>query len=139
LSTPIVRFRIDFAAGSYVGPGKIELLETIRDAGSLSQAARNMRMSYRRAWLLLESLNASFREPATVATTGGRGGGGVTVTAFGLSLIDRYRELEEDIAKLTARRMQHIIPLVQRQPANPVGAGAARRPLVHRRMAAPKF
>jgi molybdate transport system regulatory protein len=134
MAMPVVRFRIDFATGSYVGPGKIELLEAIRDSGSLSQAARNIPMSYRRAWLLLESLNASFREPATVASTGGKGGGGVTVTQFGLSLITRYRELEKDIATLALRRLQDIIPAVQRQSS--VHPGAQRRPVVHRRKAA---
>jgi molybdenum-dependent DNA-binding transcriptional regulator ModE len=53
--TPVIRFRIDFAANSWVGPGKIELLEAIRRHGSLSQAARSLGMSYRRAWLLVES------------------------------------------------------------------------------------
>ncbi len=93
-----------------------------------------MRMSYRRAWLLLESLNAAFREPTTVATTGGKGGGGVTVTQFGLSLISGYRELEDDIAKLAVQRLQHIIPLVHRHSA--AATASARRPIVHRRTAA---
>jgi len=131
---PIVRFRIDFATGSYVGPGKIELLEAVRDSGSLSQAARNIGMSYRRAWLLLESINASFREPATLSSTGGKGGGGVTVTHFGLALIGRYRELEQDIATLAVRRLQEIIPAVRRHSTAP--AGSQRRPVVHRRKTA---
>jgi molybdate transport system regulatory protein len=131
---PIVRFRIDFATGSYVGPGKIELLEAVRESGSLSQAARNIGMSYRRAWLLLESINASFREPATLASTGGKGGGGVTVTHFGLALIGRYRELEQDIATLASRRLQDIIPAVHRHST--ANAGSLRRPVVHRRKAA---
>jgi molybdate transport system regulatory protein len=132
---PVVRFRIDFARGSYVGPGKIELLEAVRDCGSLSQAARNIGMSYRRAWLLLESINASFREPATLASTGGKGGGGVTVTNFGSALITRYRELEQDIAASANRRLQDIIPAVHRHST--ANAGALRRPVVHRRKAAP--
>jgi molybdate transport system regulatory protein len=131
---PIVRFRIDFARGSYVGPGKIELLEAVRDCGSLSQAARNIGMSYRRAWLLLESINASFREPATLASTGGKGGGGVTLTRFGLALIARYRELEQDIATLASRRLQDIIPAVHRHST--ANAGSLRRPVVPRRKAA---
>jgi len=131
---PVVRFRIDFATGSYVGPGKIELLEAVLDSGSLSQAARNIGMSYRRAWLLLESINASFREPATVASTGGKGGGGAKVTHFGLELISRYRELEKDIATLAVRRLQDIIPAVQRHSAT--HAGSQRRPVMHRRKAA---
>ena len=66
MATPVIHFRIDFAANSWVGPGKIELLEAIRVDGSLSQAARSLGMSYRRAWLLVDSLNSYFREPVSV-------------------------------------------------------------------------
>ena len=100
MSAPVVRFRVDFAKGSYVGPGKIELLEAIRKSGSLSQAARDLGMSYRRAWLLVDSLKHAFREPPTVACTGGKGGGGVQLTQFGETLIDSYRSLEREIEKL---------------------------------------
>ncbi len=58
------------------------MLEAIRRDGSLSQAARSLGMSYRRAWLLIESLNSYFQEPVTLATKGGKGGGGVTITKF---------------------------------------------------------
>jgi molybdate transport system regulatory protein len=114
MTVPVVRFRIDFAKNSSVGPGKIRLLEAIRDSGSLSQGARNIGMSYRRAWLLVESLKQSFREPVTVASTGGRAGGGMLVTEFGDALIDNYRELERDFATLAARRLHTIIPTVIR-------------------------
>jgi molybdate transport system regulatory protein len=110
--TPVIRFRIDFAANSWVGPGKIELLEAIRSHGSLSQAARSLGMSYRRAWLLIESLNSYFREPVTRAITGGKGGGGVTITTFGESLIKSYRELSDDIAVAAARRLPSIARVV---------------------------
>jgi len=70
----VVRFRIDFGADSAVGPGKIELLEQITRCGSLSRAARDLKMSYRRAWQLLESLNACFAEPVTISSMGGHGG-----------------------------------------------------------------
>src|ERR1700683_2147387 len=112
MATPVVRFRIDFADHSSVGPGKICLLEAIRDAGSLSQGARNIGMSYRRAWLLVESLKQSFREPVTLASTGGKDGGGMLVTEFGEALINNYRELERDFATLAARRLHAIIPTV---------------------------
>jgi molybdate transport system regulatory protein len=62
-STLTVRFRVDFGSRCSVGVGKIELLEGIARTGSLSQAAREMRMSYRRAWLLLEDMNVSFDQP----------------------------------------------------------------------------
>jgi molybdate transport system regulatory protein len=112
--TPVIRFRIDFADNSRVGPGKIELLEAILRHGSLSQAARSLGMSYRRAWLLIESLNSYFQEPVTQATTGGKGGGGVTITQFGKSLIKSYRELSRDIAIAAARHLPPIARLVVR-------------------------
>jgi molybdate transport system regulatory protein len=114
MAAPGVRFRIDFAEHSSLGPGKIRLLEAIRDSGSLAQAARNMGMSYRRAWLLVESLKQSFREPATVASAGGKDGGGMRVTKFGDALITSYRDLERDFANLATRRLEAIIPKVIR-------------------------
>lgn len=114
MAAPIVRFRIDFAEHSSIGPGKILLLEAIRDAGSLSQGARDIGMSYRRAWLLLDSLKQSFREPVTVASTGGKDGGGMLVTEFGEALIRTYRELEREFAKLAERRLHPVLPTIVR-------------------------
>lgn len=115
MAGPSVRFRIDFAEHSSLGPGKILLLEAIRESGSLSQGARNIGMSYRRAWLLVESLKETFREPVTVASTGGKAGGGMVVTEFGDALIKSYRELERDFATLAERRFRPIIATVVRR------------------------
>lgn len=123
---PVVRFRIDFDEHSFVGPGKVALLEAVRDAGSLSQAARDIGMSYRRAWLLLESLKESFRKPVTVATTGGKGGGGVELTPFGHDLIRCYRALEADVAAAATRRLRSIVAQVSGASSTPK---ASRRPL----------
>jgi molybdate transport system regulatory protein len=87
--------RIDLASGDRIGPGKIALLEAIRDTGSISAAARAIGMSYRRAWLLVEEINRSLREPAVTAETGGARGGGATVTPVGLRIIELYRSIEE--------------------------------------------
>jgi molybdate transport system regulatory protein len=95
--TPRLRFRVDFAGRCSVGIGKIELLEAIAASGSLVRAARSMHMSYRRAWLLLHDLNTSFDQPVADASVGGRGGGGVTLTAFGKSLVSGYRGLELNV------------------------------------------
>jgi molybdate transport system regulatory protein len=113
MAGPVVRFRIDFARHSSVGPGKISLLEAIRDCGSLSQGARNLGMSYRRAWLLVESLKQSFREPVTVASKGGKDGGGMLVTEFGDALIRNYRELEKDFATLAQQRLHPIFAVTR--------------------------
>ena len=115
MAAPVIRFRIDFAEHSSIGPGKIRLLEAIRDSGSLSQAARDIGMSYRRAWLLVESLKQSFREPVTVASAGGKAGGGMLVTEFGDALIKSYHELERDFEMLAARRLHAIIATVIRR------------------------
>ncbi len=130
MAAPTVRFRIDFTPPVSIGPGKIELLEAIRECGSLSQAARNLGMSYRRAWLLVDSLNGSFREPVTLASTGGKGGGGVLVTEFGRTVIDTYRQLERDISTLAARRLRVVAGAVARHQDR--GAKPRRRPLVPR-------
>jgi molybdate transport system regulatory protein len=105
---PAIRFRVDFGRRQAVGPGKIALLERIGRTGSLSQAARDLHMSYRRAWLLLESLNASFRERIAVSRRGGRGGGGVRLTVFGHRLIRVYREFEAQMQARAARTFRPI-------------------------------
>jgi molybdate transport system regulatory protein len=103
MSIPSVRFRLDFGVDEAVGPGKIALLEQIGRGGSLSQAARDLRMSYRRAWQLLDSVNTIFREPVVLTQKGGRGGGGATLTPFGRALIESYRAFDAEAQQLAAR------------------------------------
>ena len=94
-----VSFRVDFSPECAVGPGKIALLEHIGITGSLSESARRLKMSYRRAWLLLEDLNTSFRQPVARMSVGGRGGGGACLTSFGAELVAAYRSLQAHIHK----------------------------------------
>jgi molybdate transport system regulatory protein len=101
-----VRFRVDFGTRCSVGLGKIELLEGIARTGSLSQAAREMRMSYRRAWLILEDMNLSFDQPVTHASVGGRGGGGVVLTSLGTRLVAAYRQLESSLQPLAGTYLE---------------------------------
>ncbi|MEP6547328.1 MAG: LysR family transcriptional regulator [Gammaproteobacteria bacterium] len=123
-----VRFRVDFGGGCSVGIGKIELLEGIARSGSLSQAARGMRMSYRRAWLLLEDLNQSFEQPVAHASVGGRGGGGVVLTAFGASLVAGYRRLEASLQPLVGACLQDIAQHIKTSsPKRTVKSASIRR------------
>jgi molybdate transport system regulatory protein len=92
---PAPRLRILLGREIAMGPGKAELLGLIGETGSISAAAREMGMSYRRAWTLVETMNGAFREPVVEAATGGRGGGGAEVTEFGREALQRYREMEE--------------------------------------------
>lgn len=120
----LVRFRLDLADGVSVGPGKIELLELLDAHGSISAAARAMRISYRKAWLLLDSLNTGFGEHVFDTATGGRRGGGARLTPFGRRLIDRYRKLESAVERLAERAVDDLAP----RSAHAV-TGARRRPL----------
>jgi molybdate transport system regulatory protein len=97
-----IKLSIVFESGARIGPGKAKLLESIRDTGSISAAARDMGMSYKRAWLLVESINAAFASPAVTAATGGTGGGGTILTPFGLELLERYRRMQSATESATA-------------------------------------
>jgi molybdate transport system regulatory protein len=114
---PLIRFRIDFAENSNLGPGKIALLEGIRTYRSVSEAARQMHISYRRAWLLLDSLNKSFDMLVTVNSVGGRGGGGAEITPFGVLLIERYREVERKLNDVAGECLKEIRARVPRSTA----------------------
>ncbi len=91
---PKVKVQVDLPAGGRLGPGKIALLELIDSEGSLSRAAEAMGISYRRAWLFVQQVNACFDEPAVATPEGGHGGAAAKLTGFGRELIGRFRELE---------------------------------------------
>ncbi len=92
---PELSIRIDLDSEEALGPGKIRLLELVRDLGSISSAGRAMDMSYRRAWLLIDELNRTFRKPLVETQKGGGGGGGAQVTPFGSEVIRLYRAVND--------------------------------------------
>ena len=91
---PSLSVRIDLDTEGRIGPGKIQLLENIRDCGSISAAGRAMDMSYKRAWDLVDEINRICKRAAVERQTGGKNGGGASLTPFGLSLVVRYRKIE---------------------------------------------
>jgi molybdate transport system regulatory protein len=111
--------RIDLASGDRIGPGKIALLEAIRSTGSISAAARSLGMSYRRAWLLVEEVNDALRQPAVMAETGGRRGGGAVVTAVGERVVDLYRSIESHARSAAGGEFRAIAKLVRQQKKRP--------------------
>ncbi|WP_232470397.1 MULTISPECIES: winged helix-turn-helix domain-containing protein [Methylococcus] len=104
------------------GPGKAELLEAIERTGSISAAGRSMDMSYRRAWLLVDTMNRSFREPLVDATRGGRHGGGAHLTPFGKEVLERYREVQGALQQVADTYLRLFRPCMAKTP--PVGESA---------------
>lgn len=102
--------RVDLAGGVRIGPGKVALLEQIGRTGSISAAGRALRMSYRRAWDLVEELNRSLGCPVVTTTAGGPGGGGASLTPTGEAVVGEYRAIET-AARSAARR--HIAALAR--------------------------
>lgn len=82
-----------------LGPGKADMLEQIRETGSISAAGRLMGMSYKRAWLMVESMNRCFRRPLVEAAKGGARGGGARLTPVGEEVLAQYRRMEAKAAK----------------------------------------
>ncbi len=89
-----LHIRLDFGGRVALGPGKVRLMELIAENGSITAAGRAMDMSYRRAWLLADEINAAFAEPLIVKQAGGLGGGGATLSDRGRDIIARYRRIE---------------------------------------------
>lgn len=115
--------RVEFQGWGAIGPGKIRLLELIDRHGSISAAGRAMGMSYRRAWLLIDSLNRRFRKPLVTTERGGGQGGGAVLTASGRQVIRHYRDIETKAADATAR---HLLAL-QKALSNRLPGPADRR------------
>ena len=88
------RLRVLLAEAIAIGPGKAELLRHIREEGSISAAARAMNMSYRRAWLLVDTMNHCFLAPVVSTATGGSHGGGAHLTEMGEEILTRYEAME---------------------------------------------
>jgi molybdate transport system regulatory protein len=87
------------------GPGKAELLERIRDTGSIAAAGRQMEMSYKRAWMLVEEMNAAFRQPLIARTRGGPGGGGAHLTEAGVEVLRLYRAILDSAMAASADKI----------------------------------
>jgi len=91
-----------------MGPGKAELIERIAETGSISAAARAMGMSYRRAWQLVEALNAAYKEPVVVTAIGGQKGGGAQVTPHGNRLAAEFRAMEDKASAAIAADLKRF-------------------------------
>ena len=114
-AAPVVRFHMRITGDEIaVGPGKIALVEAIARTGSLTAAAKALDMSYRRAWLLIDELNKSLRQPAVVAVRGGPNGGGSALTESGRRLVALYRRIEAVSAEANRGDIRALMSLLAR-------------------------
>lgn len=103
------RVWIETDEGTFIGYGRCELLERIRDMGSISAAARSMEMSYRHAWKLVDSMNGQSVTPLVTASPGGKGGGGAQVTDAGARAIRCFRAVYKDHKAFLAERTKTLV------------------------------
>jgi molybdate transport system regulatory protein len=107
------KLRVMFGAEIAMGPGKRELLEAIAATGSISQSARQLGMSYRRAWLLVDTMNRCFREPVVASATGGTGGGGAQVTEFGQRVLASFDAMQAAIDRALDPELERFAELLK--------------------------
>jgi molybdate transport system regulatory protein len=113
---PSLRIRIVFGEDAMLGPGKADLLERIRETGSIAAAGRTMAMSYKRAWMLVEEMNRAFRDPLVDSTRGGAQGGGARLTEAGETVLSEYRSLERLMAEAGAARIDTLRAMLRDIP-----------------------
>jgi molybdate transport system regulatory protein len=102
-----------------IGPGKADLLEGVRDTGSIAAAGRRMGMSYKRAWYLVDSMNGCFRAPLVEAAKGGTAGGGARLTPLGEEVLARYRRMQARASRAVATELAALARQVRRSRREP--------------------
>jgi molybdate transport system regulatory protein len=103
-----LKLRVLFEGEHSLGPGKVQLLEAVREHGSISGAARSMEMAYRHAWVLIDDLNRCFGAPVVATAAGGRHGGGARLTPLGEELVRRFRRMERSARRALARELEAL-------------------------------
>ena len=114
---PAVRFNIrdrGHETKLAIGPGKVALLEAIKQTGSITSSAKKLGMSYRRAWLLVDETNRCLVRPAVQTVAGGQRGGGTSLTPVGVELVRRYRALEHQTSLAVARKLKSLLRTIPR-------------------------
>jgi molybdate transport system regulatory protein len=111
-----ISLRLGFAGDHALGPGKVRLLELIGETGSISAAGRAMKMSYRRAWMLVDELNHMFSAVLVEARPGGARGGGAHLTPIGTDVVRRYRAIESNIETDPDANIAALEQLVNPEP-----------------------
>lgn len=117
---PRLQIRLYLAPDAWIGPGKADLLELIDRTGSISEAGRQIGMSYKRAWSLVEELNRIFASPLVERVRGGAGGGGARLTPEGQEVLERFRRISADAGKVSAEDGAALMALQSQPKAEPI-------------------
>ena len=104
------RVWVESSEGTFLGFGRVELLERIKQCGSISEAAKSMNMSYRHAWDLVDSMNRQAKTPLVETATGGKGGGGAGLTDTGEKAVEAFRDFQRRFKAFLEREMK-VFPL----------------------------
>jgi molybdate transport system regulatory protein len=102
------RIWVDGPEGTFLGYGRIVLLERVREHGSITKAAKTMEMSYRHAWELVDSMNKQSESPLVESAAGGKGGGGAQLTEAGEKAIRLFWKLYEDFQDFLRREEETL-------------------------------
>lgn len=113
---PVARLRIVLGRDIALGPGKADLLEGIGETGSIAAAGRRMGMSYKQAWLLVETMNACFSKPLVAAVKGGKAGGGAHLTPLGKDVLVRFRRMQASSSRAIARDLAILKRVMRKAP-----------------------
>lgn len=109
--------RVVFDPSGAIGPGKVRLLELVEETGSIAAAGRAMRMSYRRAWILVDAVNQLFESPVVTTSVGGKAGGGAALTPLGREVVRHYRAIEAESADAVKSHLTAIAMAAAKAPA----------------------
>jgi molybdate transport system regulatory protein len=105
--------RVTIAGDFYLGPGRADLMELIAETGSIAAAGKRMGMSYKRAWELVQALNAGFGQPLVETSRGGSAQGGARLTAAGTEVLARYRQMQAKATAAIAEDLAALVPLLR--------------------------
>lgn len=107
------RLRVNCGRDIALGPGKVELLELVAETGSIARAAAKMEMSYMRAWTLIKTMNACFREPIVETVRGGSERGGARLTKTGQAALELYRRMEQEAISANSKSWKQLLRLLK--------------------------
>ncbi len=109
------RVWIDGPEGTFIGYGRVVLLERIMEHGSITKAAKSMKMAYRHAWDLVDSMNRQAKEPFVELATGGKGGGGAQVTSAGKDAVKLFRTFYDDLQDFLKREQNKLMKPIRKK------------------------